>query len=67
MGTPALQSLSSPSGRSEASSRVTREDVAIAAVSKVMKQRRQEGADLVRLVEQSGAADGKGRNVDYYG
>ncbi|MBL8141420.1 MAG: hypothetical protein JNM38_09950 [Acidobacteria bacterium] len=67
MVTPALQSVSSESGRTDSSSRATRADLAVAAASKVMKQRRQEGADLVRLVEQSGAADGKGRNVSYYG
>jgi len=50
------------------SGKATRETLAIAAVSKVMKQRRQEGADLIRLVEQSGdTSSGKGRNVDYYG
>lgn len=67
MVTPALQSVSSESAKPEASARTSRVDLAVAAASKVMKQRRQEGADLVRLVEQASKASGRGRNVDYYG
>jgi hypothetical protein len=67
MVTSALQSVSSESAGPDAGARVARVDLAVAAASKVMKQRRQEGADLVRLVEQSSGASDKGQNVDYYG
>jgi Tfp pilus assembly protein FimT len=45
----------------------TRSEVAVEALARAMRQKRQEADALVRLVEQVTAAGDKGQHVSYYG
>jgi hypothetical protein len=44
----------------------TRSDVAVEAVARALRHKRQEATALVRLVEQVTAAGDKGQHVNYY-
>jgi hypothetical protein len=59
MTTSAISSTGAPEQGS-------RSDVAVAALAKVLRHRREEAAVLVRLVEQAMASGDKGQHVNYY-
>jgi hypothetical protein len=44
-----------------------RTDAGVKTVARTLRQKREEGQSLVRLVEQAATPNDKGRHVDYYG
>jgi hypothetical protein len=63
MGTSAISSASSPG----APDRTTQSDVAVQALVKTLRIRKEEAETLIRLVEEATASGDKGRHVNYYG
>jgi hypothetical protein len=59
MTTSAISSTGAPQ-------QASRSDVALAALAKALRHRREEAAVLVRLVEQTMAPGDKGQHVNYY-
>lgn len=62
MGTPAISSTLA----SAAAGPANQTDATIRVLAKLMKTQKEQGEALVQLISQSGGADGKGTNVNYY-